>query len=207
MQLGALSPVQGVRGDAAASCNAPGISNYRGTSSLCQAVDHRLGQLRLLHHLLDLLQLLVISPPPGGCCWWGEGGQHCTSYSTCRAWGCWTEQCLHLVLNYRTTVVTLVYESLQSQFLVQKLKGAGIQHLLTEHLINELTCFGFCIQHSSRARSRRSWGWDGWRWTWLLFGTLFARWDLLKGELCHLNEGTEWWMKKRKALFFIWEVR
>ena len=48
--MGALGFVQGVRCDAAASCNAPGTGNYGGTGTLSQAVDHRLSQLRLLHH-------------------------------------------------------------------------------------------------------------------------------------------------------------
>lgn len=55
MQLAALGPVQGVRGDAAISCNAPSTSNYGGTRTLSQVVNHCLGQLRFLHHLLDLL--------------------------------------------------------------------------------------------------------------------------------------------------------
>lgn len=91
IQVRTLGPVQGVRGDAATSCNAPGTSNYGQTRTLSQAVDHRLGQLRLLHHVLDLLQLLVIGSPPGSC-GGGGGGLHCTSYSTCRAWIHWTEQ-------------------------------------------------------------------------------------------------------------------
>lgn len=65
--MSALGPVQGVRGGAAAARNTAGAGNYGGGRSLSQAVDHRLGQFCLLHHLLDLLKLLVISPPPGGC--------------------------------------------------------------------------------------------------------------------------------------------
>ena len=68
MKWGALDPVQGVGGDAAASSDTPGTSDYGGTRSLSKAVDHCLGQFCLLHHLLDLLQLLVIGSPPGDRC-------------------------------------------------------------------------------------------------------------------------------------------
>lgn len=90
IQVGVLGPVQGVRGDAVTSCDTPGTSNYGQSRTLSQAVYHRLGQLCLLHHVLDLLQLLVIGSPPGSCCYscggGGGGGLACTSYSTCRAW-------------------------------------------------------------------------------------------------------------------------
>lgn len=85
----ALGPVQGARGDAAVPCDVPGAGYYGGTRTLSQAVDHGLGQLCLLHHLLNILQLLVIGPPPGsGYCRGKE--LHCASCS--RACGRRTEE-------------------------------------------------------------------------------------------------------------------
>lgn len=64
IQVGALGPVQRVGG--AVSCYAAVPSENGGTRAASQAVDHGLGQLCLLYHLLDVLQLLVVGPPPGG---------------------------------------------------------------------------------------------------------------------------------------------
>lgn len=68
IQVGTLCPVQGVRGDAATSCHAPGGGDNRHSRTLSQTVDHRMRQLRLLHRLLDLLQLLVVGSPHRGVC-------------------------------------------------------------------------------------------------------------------------------------------
>lgn len=151
IQVGTLCPVQRVRGDAATSCHAPGGGDDWHARTLSQAVDHQMRQLCLLHHLLNLLQLLVVgSPHRGVCCCCRcrrEGARRCSSCAERRQ----TEQrCselgLKLMVNHSSQILTLVYG--------RQRVGSRNKVSPDSNVIHKKTRFG--AQPTDRAMSRRS---------------------------------------------------